>query len=230
VPGVQLADLVKRREVHFARLSKKYLGRGYTFRDLQRFIGIYQGGEPRLLPNPVDPDDSMVSHGRFLFESPKVGGAGCHPAPTFSDKTHVYNQNKSFPPLVSPVQRDNIHTLISADRVDFLNGHVRNWDPDDKGRIEQQEGFFVAPSLRGIWSRPEKFLHHGHAVSLREVVCTPGHSALRNFTQPRRDTLRRDNRETGLNERDGLPDTHGATSHLSVWDIECLIAFIKSIE
>ncbi|MFV1968105.1 MAG: hypothetical protein ACC628_21995, partial [Pirellulaceae bacterium] len=227
---VQLADLIKRREVHFGQISEKYLGRRYSFRDFQRFIGAYQGGEPRLLPNPVDPDDVMVRHGRALFTGPKVGCAGCHPAPTFTDKLHVYNQNKSFPPLVSPARRDNIHTLISADRIDYLNGFERSWDLDDNGRVESHEGFFVAPSLRGIWARPPKFLHHGHAISMREVVCTPDHPALRRFTQPRHDAPRPNGREIGLNELNGLLDTHGTTSHLSVWDIECLVAYIHSIE
>ncbi len=227
---VQLADLIKRREVHFGQISEKYLGHRYAFRDFQRFIGIYQGGEPRLLPNPVNPDDVMVHHGRALFNNPTVGCVGCHPAPTFTDKIHPHNQNKSFPPLVSPTRRDNIHTLISADRIDFLNGFKRPWDPGDAGRVESREGFFVAPSLRGIWARPPKFLHHGHAISMREVICTPDHPALRRFTQPRHDAPRSDGREIGLNELDGLLDTHGTTSHLSVWDIECLVAFIHSIE
>ncbi len=227
---VQLADLIKRREVHFGQISEKYLGRRYSFRDFQRFIGVYQGGEPRLLPNPVDPDDVMVRHGQALFVDPRVGCASCHPAPTFTDKVHVYNQNKSFPPLISPARRDNIHTLISADRIDYLNGFERPWDLGDIGRVESHEGFFVAPSLRGIWARPAKFLHHGHAISMREVVCTPDHPALRRFIQPRHDAPRPDGREIGLNELDGLPDTHGTTSHLSVWDIECLVAFIHSIE
>ncbi len=228
--GVQLADLIKRREEHFANISEEYLGSRYSFRDFQRFIGEYQAGEPRLLPNPVDSDDTMVSHGKTLFNDPKVGCAGCHPAPTFTDKVHPFNENKSFPPLVSPALRDNIHTLISADRIDHLNGFKRPWDTLDTGRVERREGFFVAPSLRGIWARPPKFLHHGHAISMREVICTPDHPALRRFPQTRHDAHRPDHREIGLNELDGLPDTHGTTSHLSVWDIECLVSFLHSIE
>ena len=228
--GVRLVDLIKRREIHFARISEKYLGSSYSFREFQKFIGDYQGGEPRLHPNPVNRDDSMVRHGRSIFENPKVGCMACHPAPTFTDKVHVHNQNKSFPPLVSTANRDNVHTLISADRIDYFNRYVRPWDPEDQGRIEQHEGFFVAPSLRGLWARPAKFLHHGHAVSLREILCTPEHVALRRFPFERRDTERPGRWERGLNELDGLIDTHGTTSHLSIWDIECLLAFLGSIE
>ena len=230
-PDVTLADLVKRREIHFERLAEKYFGEPYSFRDLQRLIGEYQRGEPRLLPNPVDPNDPEVRHGRALFENPKVGCSQCHPAPAFTDKTNVYNENKSFPPLVSTTARDNVHTLVSADRIDHLNGYDRSWDPDDTGRVEEFEGYFVVPSLRGLWARPAKFLHHGHAVTLREIVCTPDHLALRPYRYARNDIPEApSSRERGRNERDGLPDTHGVTSHLSVWDIECLLKYINSIE
>ena len=227
---VGLLDLVKRREVHFARVSKRHLGEEFSFRDFQRFIGEYQRGEPRLLANPVDPADPMVRHGRVLFEDASVGCSQCHPAPAFTNKVHAYNENGAFPPLVSPAPRDNVHTLVSADRLDVINGFERSWDPGDAGRIEEHEGFFVAPSLRGLWARPPKLLHHGHAVSLREVICTPDHPALRKFPFPRHDTDRPGHRERGLNELDGVPDTHGVTSHLSVWDIECLLTFLRSIE
>lgn len=227
--NVDLADLIKRREEFFKKQSLKYFGEAYTFRELQKFIGDYQGGEPRLLPNPNSPDDPMVLHGKELFENPLVGCASCHPAPSFTDKVHVYNQNKSFPPLVTATARDNIHTLISADRIDYLNGFTRKWDTKDIGRIEEREGFFAAPSLLGIWARPPRFLHHGGAISLREVLCTPGHPALRPLPSTRIIPERPDHWEIGFNELNGVPDTHGVTSHLSVWDIECLMKFINSI-
>jgi len=227
--NVDLNDLVERREVFFKIQSKKYFGKEFSFREIQKFIGDYQGGEPRLLPNPNDQTNSMVLQGKELFENPLVGCSSCHPAPSFTDKINVYNQNKSFPPLVTPAARDNIHTLISADRIDYLNGYKRNWDPDDIGRIEEKEGFFAAPSLLGIWARPPRFLHHGGAISLREVICTPGHPALRPLPSASVVPERPERWEIGLNELNGVPDTHGVTSHLSVWDIECLIKFIHSI-
>lgn len=226
---VDLADLVERRETFFKARSQKYFGAAYSFREIQKFIGEYQGDEPRLLPNPNDQTDLMVLHGKGLFNNPLVGCSGCHPAPTFTDKVNVYNQNRSFPPLITPAARDNIHTLISADRIDHLNGYKRSWDTNDTGRIEQHEGFYVAPSLLGIWARPPRFLHHGGAMSLREVICTPGHPALRPLPSTRVIPERPGRWEIGLNELNGVPDTHGVTSHLSVWDIECLVKFIRSI-
>ena len=213
----EVADLVYRREVFFQRTSEEVFGQPWGFRDLQRFIGVYQGAEPRLLPNPVSPDDPMVAQGRQLFESPTTGCSGCHPAPTFTDKVHVHNDNKAFPPLVTPAARDNVHSLVSADRIDWINGFSRYWDTGDEGRVEAHEGHFVAPSLRGLWSRPPRFLHHGGALSLREVVATPDHPALRPG-------------ETGLNEHNGLIDTHGTTSQLSIWELECLVRYLRSIE
>lgn len=226
----RVVDLVKRRELFFRRQTARHFGKELGFRDLQRAIGVYQGGEPRLLPSPVDATDPMVRHGRELFERPDVGCSQCHPAPTFTDKINVYNQNKSFRPLVSTRPRDNIHTLISADYLDRLNGFVRDWDADDAGRYEEREGAFAAPSLHGLWARPPRFLHHGGAISLREVVCTPEHPALRRLPFPRVQAERPGRWELGLNELDGLFDTHGTTSHLSVWDVECLLSYLRSIE
>ena len=228
--GARLVDLVKRRERFFSQTSETFFGKASGFRDLQRFIGNYQGGEPRLLPNPVQQDDPMVLRGRAIFESPKVGCSGCHPAPGFTDKVNVHNANRAFAPLVTPGNRDNVHTLVSADRLDTINGFVRYWDREDKGRVESHEGFFVAPSLRGLWARPARLLHHGHAVSLREVLCTPEHPALRPRKLGRRDPDRPGNKEIGLNELEGLIDTHGTTSHLSILDIECLRKYVTSID
>jgi YVTN family beta-propeller protein len=228
--NARVIDLTKRRDLFFRQQTKRYFNKELNLRDMQRLIGLYQSAEPRMLPNPQDPSDPMVRHGRELFESPQVGCSGCHPAPTFTDKTFVYNQNKSFRPLVSSVPRDNIHTLISADYLDRLNGFLRYWDKEDAGRYEEQEGHFVTPSLHGIWARPPRFLHHGNAISLREVISTPKHPALQRMPFPRFQAKRPGSWERGLNELDGLFDTHGTTSHLSVWDIECLLKYLRSIE
>ena len=227
--AVSTTVLAARRERFFRETTTRYLNEPFGFRDFQRFIGVYQRDESRLLPNPADPDDPMIAYGRQLFESPAVACTSCHPAPTFTDKIHPPNENRAFPPLVSTVARDNIHTLFSADRVDALSGYVRPWDANDKGRIESREGFYVAPSLRGLWARPPRLLHHGRALSVREVLASPGHPALRKLPFDRPDARRPGDRELGLNELDGVPDTHGVTSHLSIWELECLLRFVLSI-
>lgn len=225
----RLVDLVKRRGQFFARVGKKYLGAAVGIRELQRLVGVYQGGEPRLLPNPENTDDPMIKRGRQLFESPEVGCAGCHPAPSFTDKVHPHNPNKSFAPLISSTPRDNVHTLVSPHRVDARKGFKRGWGTGDRGLIER-EGQFVVPSLRGLWSRPPRLLHNGNAITVRETLCAPGHPALRPLRFERLQSVRPGKKERGLNERNGLPDTHGTTSHLSVWEIECLRRYILSIE
>ncbi len=216
-PSPTAADLVKRRDVMFQQVSRRWLGAPYGLREVQRLVGVWQGGEGRLLPGPLDPDDPMIARGRALFESPAVGCAGCHGAPTFTDKVHVHNENRGFPPLVTLGPRDAVHNVPSASRIDANAGYVRDWDPLDRGRVQQRPDQFVAPSLRGLWARPPRLLHDGRARSVREVLATPDHPGL----WPG---------EVGRNERDGVPDTHGATSHLDLWELECLRRYVLSIE
>ncbi len=211
------ADLVKRRDTMFQQTSQRWLGAPYGLREVQRLVAIWQGGEGRLLPNPTPAADAMVARGRMLFETPAVGCAGCHPAPTFTDKTHPHNENRGFPPLVTIGRRDAIHNVAGPSRIDANAGYVRAWDPDDRGRVQQRADQFVSPSLRGLWARPPRLLHDGRARSLREVLATPAHPALGPG-------------EIGRNERDGIPDTHGATSHLDLWELECLRQYVLSIE
>ena len=232
-PDVRLVDLAYRREIQFRSITKQYWGHAYGFRDIQRFVGNFQAAEPRLLPNPNaqgSSDDTQIKLGRELFFSLEVGCASCHPPPHFTLKDGIYNQNASLPPLVTPNPRDDAHMLVSADRQDHNLGFVRYWDQDDQGRVEENEGFFTTPSLRGVWAVPPVFLHHGQARSLREVICSPGHPALRRLRYPPHAVTQLRNNEKGFNETFGLPDTHGQTSHLSYREINALVKFLQSIE
>ncbi|MCC6995558.1 MAG: hypothetical protein IT370_13190 [Deltaproteobacteria bacterium] len=226
---VSLADAGKRRDLFMKRASQRWFGVEYDLRQIQRILGIWQGGEGRLLPNPEDPADAMIQRGKALFESPEVGCAGCHPGPTFTDRVHQHNQNKAFPPLITRGQRDAPHQTMGPDYVDHCEDFVRPWDPKDRGRVQEHAEFMVAESLRGLWARPPRFLHDGRAISLREVLAPPGHPALRPLLWPRAQAPRA-GRELGMNERDGTPDSHGATSHLTVWELECLVRYVQSIE
>ncbi len=226
---VSLADAGKRRDVFMKRASQRWLGVDYDLRQIQRILGIWQGGEGRLLPNPEDPADAMIQRGKTLFESPEVGCSGCHPGPAFTDRAHEHNQNRAFPPLITRGQRDAPHQTMGPDYVDHCEDFVRPWDPKDRGRVQEHADFVVAQSLRGLWARPPRFLHDGRAISLREVLAPPGHPALRPLPWPRAQAPRA-GRELGMNERDGAPDSHGATSHLTVWELECLARYVQSIE
>jgi hypothetical protein len=229
-PDEEIEDLLERRRQFLARVSQKYMGQVIDFPEMVRLVGIYLEGMPRYIPNPMDPDDLMVREGKLLFENPETACSSCHPAPTFTDKQTPENQNKSFFPMVSPAPRDNAVTLISSNYQDRVRYGKKIPEGQSPGRIEEFEGHYAAPSLRGLWAEPPIMLHHGHAVSMREVVCTPGHIALRRFPFPRPDLDRPGGWEKGQNEMEGILDTHGTTSHLNTWEIECLVAYLESIE
>lgn len=229
-PRVDLVDLVARRERFVREATGRWFGESLGTRELVARVGAWLAGEPRLLPNPVPGDDPMALEGRRVFEDPGVGCASCHPAPDFTDRRTPTDPNRTFPLLVTRAPRDNATTLMSPNWYDRVNG-LRTLGPaEPPGRVEAREERYLAPSLRGLWARPPSFLHHGHAISLREVLCTPGHPALRGLGSRRIDMPRPGDRERGLNEREGIPDTHGATSHLSAWEIACLERYVLSIE
>ena len=75
---------------------------------------------------------------------------------------------------------------------------------------------FGVPQLRGIWDRAPLFYHDGRAPGLRAALASPGHPALGPG-------------EIGHNETFGMPDTHGATSHLSPAELNDLIAFLLTL-
>lgn len=244
------ADLDERRDELFRRLSMQQCGKAFVMRDFQRFIGEWQVNEPRLLPNPFDPDNPSVKRGEKLFSTPQVGCVSCHPPPSFTRKTFPDNPQQSMPPLVPLTVRDAAFTLIGMNRLDFINDFKRDLEPWDAGREETQQGHFTTFPLRGLWDRPPVLLHNGGARSLREVVCTPGHAGLRTFKYvpllggfPERPG----GREIGFNAtwltmkmldpmkahvraggRIGI-DTHGGTSQLRGADVDDIIDFITAI-
>ena len=153
--------------------------------------------------------------------------------------------------MVTLTVRDGAFTLISMNRLDYINGLRRDLEPWDIGRAEETQGHFTTFPLRGIWDRPPVFLHNGMARTLHEVVTTPGHPALRTFKyEPLIGGIpeRPDKKEVGFNMTfmytEPLPntklhaksgarmgiDTHGGTSHLSSLQIDDLVNFLNSIE
>jgi len=245
------ASLEERRDEMFRRLSMDYFGKAFTLRDFQRFVGEWQIHEPRLLPNPFDPTNRSVLRGRKLFEDPQVGCVSCHPPPHFTKKDFPDNPQQAFEPVVMLTVRDGSFTLIGMNRLDSINGIRRDLEPWDVGRAEEAQGHFTTLGLRGIWDRPPVFLHNGIARTLREVVATPGHPALRRFTyEPLLGGVpeRPGRREVGFNmtflsRDDGPPiklhrrararigfDTHGGSMHLTAQQIDDLVNFLNSIE
>lgn len=196
---------------------------------ITRTLGLFLIAEPRLLPNP-NIESASVQRGQALFESPATGCAGCHPPPTFTISTD--HDTAGVPvrvgPVVSPMRGADgtnldllasgfIDTFPEAEQdacADVCDAAVCTEDPaacDDLRTV-----YFGVPTLLGLWDRAPSMLHDGRANGLREVLCTPGHSALRDGEQ-------------GFNERDGAPDTHGATSHLSPDDVRDLEAYLMTL-
>jgi cytochrome c peroxidase len=243
--------LEERRDEMFRRFSMQLFGKAFTLRDFQRFVGEWQIHEPRLLPNPFDPTNRSVLRGRKLFFDAQVGCAACHVPPHFTKKDFSDNRQQAFEPVVTLTVRDGSFTLISMNRLDYINGVRRDLEPWDIGRAEETQGHFTTLPLRGIWDRPPVFLHNGMARTLHEVVATPGHLGLRTFKyNPRIGGVpeRPGRREVGFNmtllftepsekvklhmqsgARIGF-DTHGGTSHLSAQQIDDLVNFLNAIE
>ncbi|RMH38613.1 MAG: hypothetical protein D6689_19075 [Deltaproteobacteria bacterium] len=224
------------RNAHFRAAARALFGRDRTFGDalyqevvaddgsvrregialdfdgVTRALGLFLLQEPRLLPNPnAALDLPAARRGRQIYESAETGCNTCHPLPVTAVST-TYNPlglPLRFPAVVTP--RQNPVTGANADLVNPLFiGTFPDTQQDAAGV------YFGVPQLRGIWDRASRFLHDGRARSLREALATPGHPALAPG-------------EIGYNETYGMPDTHGATSHLSADDLEDLIAFLLTL-
>lgn len=240
-------DLEERRNAFLQRQTMRWMGSAHGLTDLYRYVAAWLGNTTHLLPNPFDAEHPSVVRGEQLFNDPAVMCGTCHvPTREFTNKDPIltHNARRALPPLTTITRRDASYTLVSVRAMDRANGLHVDLDPDDAGRVEDVEGSFTTMQLRGIFDRPPTFLHHGRARSLREVLCTPGHPALRQFRFPvlqGPEEVRPDRMEQGLNETtmrrpDGplapstqIADTHGGTSHLTVRQIEDLLSFMRSI-
>ena len=217
-------------------------------RDMFRFVGSWLGNTTHLLPNPYDAQNPSVVRGEMLFNDSSVMCSVCHTEPEFTNKELALTNNdrRALPQLTTVTRRDASYTLASVRAVDYANGlPPYEQEPDDRGRVETVEGSFTTMQLRGIFDRPPVFLHHARARSLREVLCTPGHPALRRYRYPvlqGDEVVRHDRREIGFNEttartlegplnpEDQIFDTHGGTSQLTPRQLEDLMNFMLSIE
>ncbi len=240
-------DLEERRNAFLRQQTMQHMGAAYGLTDLYRFVAAWLGNTPHLMPNPFDAEHPSVVRGESLFNDPSVMCGTCHVPGEFTNKGEelTHNERRALPPLTTITRRDASYTLASVRAVDVANGVDLDLDPEDRGRVEDVEGWFTTMQLRGIFDRPAIFLHHGRARSLREVLCTPDHPALRTFRLPvfqGAEEVRPHRRERGLNEttrrteagpldpHDQIADTHGGTSHLTPRQIEDLLAFLRTIE
>ena len=200
-----------------------------NFQGITQSLGAFLLTDTNLLPNPEDPQGHNAARGKAIFERADVGCAVCHPAPAFAvtSESNPYNVPLRMGPVITPKRADggtNLDLLASGFVETFPLAEQDSCEDvcgelcDEDGGVcdEYRDVRFNVPPLRGIWDRAPSMLHDGRAKSLREVLCTPGHPALQAG-------------EVGYNENDGIPDTHGGTSHLSPSAIEDLIAYLETL-
>ncbi len=238
------------RDAFYLDAARHVVGRGATFGDalvvedvltgetsplplhfdgITRAIGLFLLQEPALLPNPNDPDSAAARRGRALFERGDVGCAGCHPAPAFTVSTsHDVGLPLQMGPVVSPTRAPdgaNVDLLSDGFLATFPTSAADTCEDvcDEETCTagptacdDLRDVRLGPPQLRGIWDRAPSLLHDGRARGLREVLCTPAHDGLRVG-------------ERGFNERDGVPDTHGATSHLTPDDLDDLVTYLETL-
>ena len=200
------------------------------FQGITRALGLFLLSDTNLLPNPNRLDSDQAMRGRALFESSETGCSSCHPSPTFAVSTsnNPFDMPLRMGPVVSP-NRDQDGTNLDL----YAMGFVQTFPTSEMDVCEDVCGaevcldepqvcddvrdvYFGVPSLRGLWDRADSMLHDGRADGLLEVLATPGHPAL----PPR---------GRGCNERDGVIDSHGATSHLSASELADLVAYIEAL-
>jgi 6-phosphogluconolactonase (cycloisomerase 2 family) len=235
------ADLKERRDEMIRKLTIKYFGKAFNFRDFQRFIGEYQASATRLNPNPYDQNNRSAIRGKRLFNRLDIACVVCHTPPSFANKDEeLYdNHERTLPPLVSFTKREKAFTLVGPHWMDRANNFKRDLEYWEEGRVEREQGHLTTFQLRGLFDRPFAFLHHGRALSIREAISAPDHYALRKFKYPvlrGGELVRLNGRERGFNEQ-SIPeektyiiDTRGATSYLSTVGMQDLENFLLSIE
>ncbi len=185
------------------------------FEGITRAIGLFMLRTPRLLPNPnAALDLPTARRGARLFEEAAVGCVFCHPLPNATTST----QPEHFSPFGAPVRFPAVITPTldpEGHDASLVNERFLGTFPQT---LQDGSGLRLgATPLRGLWDRPQtRFYHDGRARSLREALATPGHPALGEG-------------ETGHNERRGVLDTHGGTSHLDRYQLEDLMNFLLTL-
>lgn len=183
---------------------------GLGFEGVTRSLGVFLRTRSRLLPNPnAAAPSGDARRGALIYASSRAGCTTCHPLPTTATTTDT--------PVLGPIAMGFVvsplrHPRTGAD-VDRITAGFLGTFP--RARQDEAGLRIGVTSLRGAWDRA-RFLHHGAAHSLREVLATPRHPGLRAG-------------EIGRNERDGFPSTHGGTSHLDPSELAALEAFVETL-
>ncbi|HEX2686941.1 MAG TPA: YncE family protein [Kofleriaceae bacterium] len=167
---------------------------------------LWTQNETRRLPNPRTQfpsasDAAQISRGRQIFTSEvSAGGAGCASCHHNGDQTIDGSPNDSFqdynihePGVVSEttIDGDGPFKRLTADYF-FIQGGP----PADEGS-RQNISSRNTRHLRSFWDGVPRWLHHGFAHSVREILLGPDSPLLRpgergfNFRTVRTDATRR---------------------------------------
>jgi DNA-binding beta-propeller fold protein YncE len=198
-PQANLVDRLKAREQYVlqksaqnsAALARPELkGKAYQvgFDEMAYLQILWTQNETRRMPNPLTQfpstaEASRISRGKWLFTAKVAsGGSGC------ADCHHNGNRNTNGA-LDDTFQDFNIHEpgVISETTVDgngpfFRPGNdyffTKFGPPQDEG-IPQNLSSRNTKHLRTFWDSVPRWLHHGDAHSLRELLLPPDSPLLR---------------------------------------------------
>ena len=158
------------------------------YNDLSYMLVLWTQNETRRMPNPLtqfpaSDEAAKVARGKWLFTTKVAeGGSGC------ADCHH--NGNKLTNGVVDNTFQDfNIHEpgVISETTVDGNGPFLRlkndyvfapNGAPQDEGS-RQNISARNTKHLRSFWDSTPRWLHHGDAHSVREILLAPDSPLLR---------------------------------------------------
>ena len=161
-------------------LSGKAYSVGYY--DMAYLQILWSQNETRLLPNPLaqtatQPEADQIARGKLLFTNKvSAGGAGC------ADCHH--NGNAFANGVLNDTFQDyNIHEpgVISETTVDGNGPFYRpendyfftEFEPPQDVGTPQNFSSRNTKHLRAVWDAVPRYLHHGFAHTLREILLTP---------------------------------------------------------
>jgi DNA-binding beta-propeller fold protein YncE len=198
-PQPNLADRLQARDQYVLRktaensaalarpeLSGKVYKIGYY--DMAFLQILWTQNETRRMPNPLtqfpeQDEAAKIARGRFLFTTKvAAGGSGCADCHHNGNKTTNGVQDDTF-------QDYNIHEpgVVSEDTVDNNGPFLRLANdyfftafgpPQDEGG-RQNVSSRNTKQLRAFWDSVPRWLHHGDAHSLREILLPPDSPLLR---------------------------------------------------
>jgi hypothetical protein len=154
------------------------------FYDMAFLQILWSQNDTRRMPNPLtqfpgSTEAAMIARGKQIFSTGGAGCASCHhngntnvngvPNDTFQD----YNIHE--PGVVAETTVDNDGVFL---RLDGKYLHEAFAPPQDLGG-RQNISSRNTKHLRSFWDSVPRWLHHGSAHSIREILLTPDSPLLR---------------------------------------------------